>query len=103
MRTRIQWNHPSVVDHFIANRDVPRTLNDLRGVVVDRRKGDMWKAPCDAAIVQVHGFWTIERSASRCSRVDGGSTSLPGFVVQERDSSIGPIDDHRGTIVRLSP
>src|SRR5262245_1217535 len=103
MRTRIQWNDSSVVDHFIANRDVSRTLNDLRGVVVDRRKDDMWKAPCDAAIVQVHGLWTIERSASRCSRIDGGTTSLASFVVQERDSSIGRIDNYGGSMRRLSP
>ena len=88
----IQWDEPRFMDHFVANGNHARRLNDLRAVSINYRKGRAGDAARDAAVV--HAAVEPGFGAAVADLVYGRAERLR-FFCQRRNAAVGRIDHQR--------
>ena len=96
LRTSVQRDHPSVVDHLGENHHVPRALHDVIVAVVarvhHRRSG---AAHDQAAIVELIGLCGVPSPAEPFALCLAFGRSSFSFCGQRRNLPVGWIEDQR--------
>src|SRR5262249_4096653 len=82
-----------LVDHLVANRDIPRSLHDLIRVAVHAGNHRAREAARDAAFPQAEILRTVERPAAEPrARACGGRRARASFRRHGRNLSVRRVD-----------
>src|SRR3954469_18416960 len=98
MRAPVERNDFGLVDHFITDSNVARSLNDLRSVVVDHRQDGSHHAAGDTAIVQTLVLPRFVGTAALLGLL-GLRSSLFGLLRQRGESPIWWVDEERRNVL----
>src|SRR5215467_5672023 len=100
MRTAIEWNHSSLVNHFLENRDVAWRLYNLLAVAIDHRKYGSRYAAGDATnvvreVFRCVGFGIVVSGTIR-------DAARYGLGKKIGSSSVRRIHDKRSLLTRTT-